>query len=232
MKHLATLVICLAIMLAGGKLITGQRAQKLTRSNLPIVDYDSTKNVDRARQEKNLKYNRPGLTKSLKDNEAVEELLPINAPWMVGLSAIPADKSDVIIIGRVVDRKAFISEDKKAVYSELSFKVESVLKGDQVSQDDITSVTRYGGAVRFQSGKIHEFRFAAQGFPATNKRYILFLKRDQNDLLILTGYQLMNGFVTPIDGSPEMGMVFEKYRGVEEPIFLKEVSEVISKGGR
>ena len=63
--------------------------------------------------------------------------------------------------------------------------------------------------------------------------YVLFLKQiaDSNDYLIITGYKLSNGKVTPLDGEdnkdPRAALVFAKYRAVEESSFLQDLRKVL-----
>jgi hypothetical protein len=62
--------------------------------------------------------------------------------------------------------------------------------------------------------------------PRVGSQYVLFLRKTEDgDFLILTGYELLDGSITPIDGegnkNPRMDLPFTKYRGADQAKFLK-----------
>ena len=67
--------------------------------------------------------------------------------------------------------------------------------------------------------------------PTKNHNYVLFLKREEEgDFTILTGYELANNLVTPLDGD-ETGLAFSYYKNVDQAQFLKDLQAAIVKGG-
>jgi hypothetical protein len=99
------------------------------------------------------------------------------------------------------------------------------------------SVNRTGGAVRFKSGKIQKYQIAHQGMPDIAAQYVLFLRKTSDgDLLILTGFKLVNGHVTPLDGNENndsrLVLPFAKYAGTNEAEFLKAVRDAAASSAR
>jgi hypothetical protein len=160
-------------------------------------------------------------------------------------SALPASKSDAVIIGEVTEGKAYLSEDKTNVYSEFTVRIEEILKNTTsvplASGASITTV-RPGGAVRFPSGKIIQRGFGGRPFPVIKGRYVFFLvyENDEQDYPIITAYELCEGAVLPLDGFDIDGRLLEpyaeyqQYRSWAEADFLNKVREAIalSAGGQ
>lgn len=214
---------------------------KFEDEQLPQIDHDGPEPIDAEkrskRRNKSARYDkklhvyeppspRPGI---------VHETLIIN-DWEVGLPAIPVDRSDAVVIGEVTDTQAHLSNDKTGVYSEFVICVSEILKNDQhvpLSSGGLIAAERLGGRVRFSSGRVLPVRVMGQGMPRLGRRYLLFLKRyEQEDgYQILTGYELRSGQVTPLDGVKNSGgskWKFDVYKGAQEPAFLKEVREAIA----
>lgn len=151
---------------------------------------------------------------------------------------LPAHISDAVVIGNVTDAKAYLSEDKTAVYSEFTVHVWDVLKNSQASPLEVgTSVTalRPGGGVRFPSGKVRKFLVAGRGFPHTGGRYAFFLKYDDlaQAYYIVTAYELLGGKVFPLDDIPQYGTSahpfasYRRYANADEGAFLVEVRNAV-----
>ena len=151
---------------------------------------------------------------------------------------LPTYISDAVVIGNVTDAKAYISEDKTAVYSEFTVQVWNVLKNSQalpLGMDTVVTVLRPGGGVRFPSGKIRKFLVAGRGLPHTGRRYAFFLKYDDlaQAYYIVTGYELLGGKVFPLDGIPQYGTAshpfasYGKYASADESAFMVEVKNAI-----
>ena len=77
--------------------------------------------------------------------------------------------------------------------------------------------------------------------PRVGRRYVLFLKRvnDAQDLSILTGYELRQGRVMPLDGvmnlfSPATGQVTRKapFENADEATFLDLVRTAVANPSR
>jgi hypothetical protein len=102
--------------------------------------------------------------------------------------------------------------------------VESVLKGASVSEGSVISIEREGGYVKYPNGQKLLYRNAGYGMPKRGVTYVLFLKASDEDFQILTGYELYNGQVFPLDQSGQ----FEKLSGLSEAEFLKRLSDALS----
>lgn len=210
-----------------------------SESNLPILDYN--KEIEKPlTEEERLKSSRieslgnPRQAEPLSELPYGAEMLPVSGHWWVGIEAIPVQKSNVIVIGKINEAEAHLSSDRTGVYSEFSIEIEKVFKDETSSLKiaEIVSANRSGGAVRFASGKVQEYRFRRQAMPRADGRYLLFLRRSEaGDLDILTGYELLNGIVRPLDGEDvkdsRSALVFSKYRGKSETQLLKDLQAAI-----
>jgi hypothetical protein len=145
----------------------------------------------------------------------------------------------VIVLGTVREAKAYLSLDRTNVYSEVSLSIEEILKagpqyGLQIS--GAVSANRRGGAVRFPSGKIVRCADSERAIPALGRRYLLFLK-DTADagLSIVTGYELIEKRVIPLDGLPGVDTSlftnYQKQRNVSEEALLEAARKAVSENG-
>lgn len=218
-------------------------AAKQKRREMPVVDFASQANDAAApgRQAKGRRYNlNTGADPSkfrLKESDPEEsyELSSSHAPER---SAVPAAQSDAVAIGTVTAGEAHLSEDRTGVYSEFTFQVEEVLKDESeqgVNAGSAVIVERRGGAVRFASGKLLRRGSVDETMPVAGGRYVLFLRSygRGEGLSVVTGYELRDGRVFPLDGVdlPE-GMAsvsqFAAYEGVAEAAFLQDVRSALA----
>ena len=149
--------------------------------------------------------------------------------WPADFPPIPVVQSTAIVIGQVSDAQAHLSDLKSGVYSEITIKVDQVLKDNAGIKTGLPIVAeREGGRVRFPSGSTYRYFVAGFGMPKVGGCYLLFLDQlEDGDFRILTGYELRDGHVLPLD---ESGVVhFEKYKDADEATFLTEVRESIIK---
>lgn len=221
-------------------------AQDKRQPDLPEVDYEKeiSKPKDKARKEKGERFKGQGnydRRKAIAQLPDGYEVAPTTSHWWIGLSALPVDRSDVVIRGTITIRDAHLSDDRTGIYSEFLVQVAEIFKdgtGTIVAGTPLT-VNRSGGNVRFASGKIQKYRVFGQDMPSPGHEYVLFLRRTADgDLLILTGYELSYGYVHPLDGEetqdPRSALPFAKYRGKEATIFLQELRDAAansSNGG-
>jgi hypothetical protein len=209
-------------------------------AQLPIVDFVEIGESDPIRRAKSDRHNSPvakeGIKKpQLNDNmKALRLDLPLS--HQPAGAALPA--SDVVIIGNVHNVQAFLSTDRTAVYSEVTFTVEQVLKGrERVTPGINVTAERSGGAVRFPSGKILRRGSLGRNIPVQGNRYLLFLNSNQvNDSFTIdTGYELANNSVIPLDGTGDNDEVFkpyEKYRNATVTTLLEDVRKAIANEAR
>jgi hypothetical protein len=151
------------------------------------------------------------------------------------ISDIPADKSDLIVEGTVTDSAAFLSNDKGAVYSEITVRVSDVLKATSdliVRNGDSVVTERFGGRVRYPNGQIVRYGVVGQGSPAKGKSYLFFLSRaEQGNYNILTAYELQGSKVQALDGARvTLGIgnwVFDKHNDEDYPAFRKATEQAV-----
>lgn len=219
-------------------------------AEFPIVDLNAPEPSDpdeRARRRaRNKRYDNTDLdaetVKRFMFQEATGavELGAPSAHWPVE-PAFPIAQSDVIAIGEVTDARAQISTDKINVFSEFTVLIKDVFKNTAsaaLTPDCVVIVERYGGRVRLPSGKIIVRGYLHQSMPQTGRRYIFFLKSNEEvqTYSIITGYELRHGQVIPLDGSRmfEGGGVpqlreYDRYEGAKEATFLKEIKDAIGR---
>ena len=221
-----------------------KRKPKFEDERWPLVDYDApelTAPEERAkRHNKNSRYDKQDLVSKPSPNDFPDnfEANLIN-DWAVSFPALPVERSNVIILGKVTSAKAYLSNDKTGVYSEFTVHVCKVLKDDSatpVAVDNDLIAERIGGRVRMPSGYIQQYGIANQGMPTLGGRYVFFLKRNEQgqDYSILTGYELKDGRVQPLDGvdAPTQSgkrPQFAAYEGMAETVFLTTVQQEIAK---
>lgn len=200
-------------------------------SQYPIVDYsapESTDPIERTRRKaKSKKYNNKGGA-----IDPYSDSTFVSSDWAIGLPALPVNQSDVVIVGEVTDAKAYLSEDKNSVYSEFTVTVNDVLKNlndSPLISNSQVIVERQGGRVRFPSGHINIVVIGGQGMPRPGRRYLLFLKRndDGQDFSINVGYELRGGRVVLLDEAYP-GHPITTYKGTVESSFLNEVRDAIA----
>ena len=198
-------------------------------SRFPIVDFSSAGPDDpvvrAAREAKGHKYEMKGVSPISEQSDKIFSAVD----WERHLTQLPVEQSSAVVIGAVVRAAAHLSPDKTAIYSEFQIKLDTVIKNDPANEVRVGQpliVERSGGRVRLPSGKIVVSWVRNQNMPEPGKRYVLFLThsfqaRDDapKDFNILTGYELRNGLVFPLDDIHP----FKKYRGTAESAFLKDL---------
>jgi hypothetical protein len=200
-----------------------QRADRAKR--FPTAVYDETDSPDvkknQARNEKNLRKNDYRLVARNPPSWQAERLV-INEGG-IEFPALPVSQSTLIVLGKVTGAEAHVSEDKKNVYSEFTVSVEQILKSSGIlSLEAEITVDRIGGFVRYPNGHSVLYRIARMNMPLTGERYLLFLtSKNQQDIEILTAYELGAKGVTPLDDSEQ----FEPYRGLTETALLDKLRE-------
>jgi hypothetical protein len=216
----------------------GQAAKQIDDEATPTVDYDSRDGVDRidktVRKAKNARYNRGPLPSNPHPEIGDIRTEPERR---AGFSDLPAGKSDVIAEAIVGNSRAFLSDDKTGVYSEFSIVIAKVWQGRSsltVAPGDTLIVERFGGRVRYPSGKVIRARVVGEGVPILGKRYLFFLaKADQDSYKLLTAYEIQDNKVFALDGSRteprgQGSSIFDKHNGKTFDGFIREVEAAIN----
>lgn len=203
----------------------------------PVVDYDldyqasaiADPKARELRESRGRRYNQ-GAPNPLGELPSNWVGFATGTDWYVGMPALPLAQSDALIVGEVVASEAHISPDRTGVYSEFSISVAAILKNHlntPLSVGDVTLGEREGGIVRFQGGRLFEYKVYHQGMPLIGRRYLFFLSRNKEggDYSIVTAYEFRGGHVVPLDDSS----AFASYKCSDEQEFLSSVRGAISR---
>lgn len=151
----------------------------------------------------------------------------VSSEWYLYVPALPTAESEAVVLGKVVDAKGYVSSDKTGAYSEFTILIEEVFKNGRRSLMPGSSVVaeREGAKVKLPDGRIVSHRIADQGTPQIDRRYVFFLKYNEQgeDYQILTGYELSKGLVFPLDEAEHFGA----YKNLDEDPFLNAVREAV-----
>ncbi len=211
------------------------REQALAQSRQDVIlEYEQVRKsaVPHERNEKNRRFNDKSSPASRKIREFPNgvENLPTNVHWWTGVSALPVETAEAVVIGTVTKREAHLSEDATNIYTEYRVGIEQVLKDTDgtLSTKENVSLVRYGGNVRFNSGKIQKYSPIYYGVPQEKGRYVFFLKRENGvDWFILTGYQFSGKKVVPLDwqesNDAREELPFNKYLNAEEDDLIQDI---------
>lgn len=211
--------------------------QENFRGDFPSVNYEySPENtVDLNRKNKSKKYNKVDVLNPNINEDTIEVAF---YDWEIDLESIPVDKSQVIVIGKINDSQAHLSESNSSVYSEFKIEVEKVLKDDvplNLKDNKYLFAERQGGIVRYPSGFETWYFVAGQRMPKTGNKYVLFLTHDfpflgyQNqDFYLITAYEIKAGKIFPLD-NPSGGKhpLVTTYNGKDAATLLKDLQVAI-----
>lgn len=235
-------LLLLGISLISDGMLTAAGQQNTESSDVPVLNYEAEirKAVGKERKEKDSRFNargNPTKTKHIAELPEGVEPLPTNSHWWVGLTALPVNQSTAVILGEVADASAHLSGDKTGIYSEFIVRLEEVFKDttNSLNVGGTLSASRVGGGVQFASGKVQKYTIRQQGMPRKGGRYVLFLKQvEGGDFLILTGYELSDNRVKPLDGEdnkdPRSSLPFAQYREADQSRLLRDLRTAVQAG--
>lgn len=201
------------------------------RSQFPVVDYDAPDEPDPVRRskrkEKNTRFDKRNLV-SEDPTTRITEAARISEGYDV--PALPTSQSGLIITGEVLTSQAHISNDKHGVYTELTVRVDEVIKNVtplKLASGDVVTAEREGGIVRYSNGHRRLHHIADEGMPVVARRYVLFLRatEDGQDFYVLTGYELSDTGISAVDAAPR----FTAYEGYEPDAFLTAVRSSVKQ---
>lgn len=195
------------------------------KRHFPTVDYNEPNLPDteenRPKKEKQKRFNNLMKWVSATPQSYIAE----NSAMPEGLfsfPALPVAKSDIILVGVVGETKAYLSENKRNVFSEFMVAVETVFKtsNQQLKQGSVVTIDRMGGYVTYPNGQKILYRVSGMYMPKIGGRYLLFLNSlNKHDYGILTAYELGETGVIPLDMSSQ----FLDLEGKSETEILKEL---------
>jgi hypothetical protein len=142
---------------------------------------------------------------------------------------MPTEESSLIVSGRVVGVKAFLSNDKSGVYSEFTVKVDQVLKNNlyvEVEPATLVTIDRAGGVVRYPNGQEVLYEDSTDGLPEAGREYLLFLRAEKKreSYEIVTLYELADTRTIPLDSGRDL----QNIERMGKAGFLKAVREKIA----
>jgi hypothetical protein len=211
--------------------------QKLDfQSRFPIADYATPEPSEPQERAKRTSKNNRFPKGRLDESADVTETLIVDGNGVERLPALPVALSDVIVVGEILNARAYLSSTKTGLFSEFMINIEEVLKS--IGQNPVLPgvnvlVEREGGRIRYPSGRIRWVGFAHQGMPTNGGRYLLFLRQTEQEgtYSILTGYELRAGHVFPLDGASEFENrklpQFAAYDSAEEGALFKAVRSLL-----
>src|ERR1044072_2583016 len=107
------------------------RKKEPQENQMPIVNYTTSGQTET--QAQSLRSSRSSRYEKRRP-QPISELpegindLPLNSHWGWGVTAIPSVRSDAIVIGKVIEAQAHLSNDKTGIYSEFTIEVTEVIK--------------------------------------------------------------------------------------------------------
>jgi hypothetical protein len=204
-----------------------RRGQSLSdiKGRFPKVDYDAPEPQDPGEKERRRNKGKHFDNRGGVDKQPTHLSAGLNNHWDTNLPSLPVKESTSIVIAETLNRGAFLSNDRMAVYTELAVKVEKVLKGNDVSKGQQIDINRQGGVVRYKTGEESLFFIVGQNMPDVGKRYLFFLTtlEDSPDFQIVTGYELSKSGVQALDDPRQ----FTQYNSRNVDDFVAEVQKAI-----
>lgn len=215
-----------------------------TKRRMDFIDEVAEPSSAQEREERKEKNRRYDKKNGFKPSKKLTELP--NGTGALGpisespeLPSLPVIQSDAIVLGTVTEAQPYMTESQYLIYTELTFEIEGVLKGNElqnISEGSSIKIDHEAGALRLANGKKVFYDATGRGsLPRVKKRYLLFLKRinDGHDLSIVGGYELLNGKVFPLKTtnvfSPSMGTKrIMPFAATDETVFLQIVRDAIA----
>lgn len=200
----------------------------------PVIDYAASLPLDAVEREerirKNKRYdNQDWVMKNPHPRDSGVGLIDEIPPPPV----IPTSESNLIIVGEITTANAYLSNDKKGIYSEYVVRVKDVLKEDasnKIESGDSIVIDRRGGCIRYPNGQKVYYLASGEDLPSVGSRYVLFLTTDKQspNYKILTGYEIKDSKIAPLDDAPP----FRNLPETREMNFIKTIRDKISSASQ
>jgi len=186
----------------------------------PVTDYSAAQpdTADVLRFRRGERYNIPDPT--VAGLGETSEPIELQSVTHFKRDPLPFDSSDAVVVGAIKAGQAYLSNDKRRLYSEFKVELQDVIKtpsGPYLKSGDSIDVQREGGRVKLPSGKVLVRAWSANSMPQIGRRYLLFLKyhADTEDYTLLTGYQLEGTQVYRLD---DLNFQESNHERVEHPL--------------
>lgn len=179
--------------------------QGKSRPDLPSIAYTAERPLSEKEIRRTLKYDKYRILDTAITSDETETSF---ADWITSDSALPTEDSAVIVAGTVIEANAFLSKNKLSVFSQFNIEVERIFKDSGELLGKQLVAERDGGIVIYPTGFKTQYQISGQYMPIVGKNYVFFLThkfplygKQNPDLYILTGYELTNGIVSPLDAA-------------------------------
>jgi hypothetical protein len=200
------------------------------KQHFPTAEYEEPDLADpeknKAKKEKQKRHNNFKLiSRNPQPWETESDFLP---EGNFDFPALPVSTSQLIVVGRVTEASAHLSEHKLNVYSEFPLILSSVLKtpSKEITENSLLTVERIGGYVRYPNGQKILYRISGWNMPKVGSEYLFFLNcRNKVDWEIVTAYELTETGVLPLDQSSQ----FEALRGSPSSEVLKQIRALVAE---
>ena len=214
--------------------VDGPRDPFTDLTRYPVVDFDAPLPENTAEQQKrqsiSQRYDKQDLVfRNPHPNDGAVKVFEETDP----VDAIPVDKCDMIVLGRVNELAAHLTNDKTGVYSEFSVEAERVLKNSgpaKVSIGELITADRAGGYVKYSNGQKVLYVIDGKGLPELGKEYVFFLASDKSspNFKVITVYELPADEIVPLDRVKD----FSQYKSLKKSGFVEAVSKKVASLGK
>lgn len=207
-------------------------------SQFPVVDYHAQEPADAVelakRRARSGRYDRRSFVGRPENSWKGTGAFWFNH-WDRGLDELPAAQSELVVVGKVLEARAYLSNDKSGVYSEFALRVEKVVKGEaaEVAPGKVVEAEREGGRVRFSAEDIDTYAVAGIGMPRPGRRYVFFLKSVETQpgyYSIVRAFEIHGNRIYPLDRRDTSSSPLDAYWDMEEAAFEQIVNDKIKKG--
>lgn len=178
--------------------------RKVDLNRFPVVEFSASETKDAKRKARSEKRNK---SRFMVDPETTSERTVLVDSIDSNLPAFPIKEATAVVIGTVTKAQAHLSNDKSGVYSEFTTSIEEILKNPgKLVVGGLIEAERNGGRVKLPSGRLHLFKVSEHDMPRIGGRYVLFLAATDTESVfeIITGYEIREGLVYPLDELPPM----------------------------
>jgi hypothetical protein len=143
---------------------------------------------------------------------------------------LPIAGSDVIIVGKIVDASAYLSNDKGNVYTEFKVYAGEVIKNSasgKIERGAVITTDRQGGMVRYADGRKLIYKNARRKMLWRGGNYILFLAKDREspNFKIITVYELTDDDFYELNS----GKKPDEFKQLSKSDFIERIQTEVSR---
>jgi len=201
-------------------------------SQFPVANYNAPNDPDlergAKRRLKSSRYDNRSSSVISSAPRSDDEQSVLISDAFESIPGLPVAESEIIVVGIVLEASAYVSNNKKGVYSEFSFRIDEVLKtGNKgLIKGGLVAVDREGGYVQYENGKKRLYRLGGLSMPLVGRKYVLFLKNPEKtpNYEIVSGYELKTDCIGNLNGS-EQSMA---YSDMDEATFMNALYRVVA----